>query len=259
VYNRTDCCERWRKDFYVFVSDDKISGAFLDLESAKAQAREHFHYLVREAADSFTWKVPAKTRGRYVMVMTTPEEKNIFNAEKAKLDKQFSDLKSEIASTNNQINQAEREISDSEKTILDAEKRIPSIEKEIANAEKTISDSKKQLPVIESQIVINSAIPFGAGARRVSELKSQKFALEKQITDSAKQITILTKEKSELEKQKSDSKDQIAKLKKDQANLQEQMVGLEKDNNALAEKVATFDKEAENSFLSLAEVEVFSP
>ena len=177
IHLRTDCCDRWKKNFHIFVADEKISGSSLNVTSAKNQAHAYFNYNVQTPSDVYTWQTPDNTSGRYVMVMTSPEAKQALNAEIAKLAGEINTINQQITAINTKVQQMNAQIS-----VLNAQIRL--------------------FPLLKPN------------------LQALKNAVEN------------------LEKQK--------------AALQQKSADLAKTQSAL-------NSEAANSFLSLAEVQVFSP
>ena len=177
LHFRTDCCDRWKKNFHIFVANEKISSSSLNVTSAKNQAQAYFHYNVQTPSEVYTWQTPDNTSGRYVMVMTSPEAKQALNAEITKLAKEISAINQQITAINAKVKQMNAQIS-----VLNAQIRF--------------------LPHLKSNL--------------------QVF------------------------------KNTIQNLEKQKAALQQQSVALGKTRSA-------FESEAANSFLSLAEVQAFSP
>ena len=284
LHFRTDCCDRWNKDFHIFVADQQISGAALNLISAKGQAQEHVNYLTREPSDKYTWKAPANTRGRYLMVMTTPEAKKEFNAEMAGIESQINTLNNEVTGVNNQISQIQNEMVAAAKKIADAQKQLSSIATQTDSYQKTLSNLEDKVPSLESDIKkgeaqineINAAIAAHHAsiqavlkaqlAPKINQIQlelklliSAREEVLRQIDDTKRRIVALEQDKASNEKQIADSEAQLIKLKEDQVALETQQKTLEQKGTALAKEKANYDNEAANSFLSLAEVEVFGP
>ncbi|MFT6791899.1 MAG: hypothetical protein ACJA04_001112 [Cellvibrionaceae bacterium] len=66
MYNRTDCCGGRLSNFYILISDEDLK--YLSPSKAQQKANRFFHHS-GTMPSSYTWETPAKTQGRYVMIM----------------------------------------------------------------------------------------------------------------------------------------------------------------------------------------------
>ena len=177
VHLRTDCCDRWKKSFHIFVADQKISGSSLNVTSAKNQAQAYFNHVTETPSDVYTWQAPENTNGRHVMIMTSPEAKQALNAERGKLAAEISSIAKQTAAIKDKIQKLTAQAS-----VLNPQAKIfPQFKTTLQKVQNTIKS-----------------------------LQNQQAALQQKSAELVKQKSVL-------------------------------------------------DNEAANGFLSLAEVEVFSP
>ncbi|MFT7224166.1 MAG: hypothetical protein ACI82Z_001719 [Cellvibrionaceae bacterium] len=66
LYNRTDCCAERLSNFYILISDEDLKN--LSPSKAQEKANRSFYYS-GTMPSNYTWEIPAKTQGRYVMIM----------------------------------------------------------------------------------------------------------------------------------------------------------------------------------------------